>query len=620
MIVQRVSCLIFFLILSFYIANAQVKLPDSILATLNNQHPRLLVTSLADFEAIKKKIPADEYLVQCQTNVLHEADSILTAPVCWYHIPDGLRLLVMSRNVLNRSYVLSMAYRLTNNKKYADRLYKDLLSASQFPDWNPRHFLDVAEMTHAFAIGYDWLFDVWTKDQKQVIKMAIIEKGLLRGKLFYDRLVPPNTTAVDFPKSNSNWNSVCNSGMSIGALAIADEEPLLAQAIIKNAIASIPIALKAYEPDGGFGEGPSYWGYAMKYNVAMMASLESALGNDFGISKFSGLSVTGNFPIAMSGATGMPYQYADAWPNLVNSPVYFWLANKYSNPLYVDYVKKVSDKSVLDLLWYSNPITKTDLPLDNFFTNVNVASLRSAWHDKNAWFVGIKGGSNQDNHCHLDLGSFIVEKNNIRWFADLGVDSYDLPGYFDKVKQRWTYYRTRAEGHNTLVINPDNQPDQALFAKASITSFQTKKDRSFALIDLTEAYQNKVSSAQRGIALINKNQVLIQDEIKAEKPFELYWFAHTPAEISLSDKGKIATLQMQGKRMVAEIISPANASFEVMAAELLSTSLQSVGNNKNKGSKKLAIHLTNVTQTTISVSFKEEGYQAKTLLIPLKKW
>ncbi|MBC7722483.1 MAG: heparinase II/III family protein [Pedobacter sp.] len=608
------------MILSFYNANAQVKLPDSILATLNNQHPRLLVTSLADFAAIKKKIPTDEYLVQCQTNVLHEADSILTAPVCWYHIPDGLRLLVMSRNVLNRSYVLSMAYRLSNNKKYADRLYKDLLAASQFPDWNPRHFLDVAEMTHAFAIGYDWLFDVWTKDQKQVIKMAIIEKGLLRGKMFYDNIISPKTTAVHFPTTNSNWNSVCNSGMTVGALAIADEEPLLASFIIKNAVKSIPIALRAYVPDGGFGEGPSYWSYAMKYNVAMMASLESALGSDFGLTKSQGLSVTGNFPIAMNGATGMPYQYADAWPNVVNSPVYFWLANKYSNPLYVDYVKKVSDKSVLDLLWYSNPNTKTELPLDNIFTAVNVASLRSAWNDKNAWFVGIKGGSNQDNHCHLDLGSFIVEKNNIRWFTDLGVDSYDLPGYFDKAKQRWTYYRTRAEGHNTLVINPDTLPDQNLFAKAKITRFVSGNDKSFAVVDLSEAYTKNVTVAQRGIALINKNQVIIQDEIKAEKPFELYWFAHTPANITLSSNNKKATLEIDGKKMVAEIISPANASFQIMKADLLATSIQTDGNNKNKGTKKLGIHLKNVTQTTISVSFKEEGNKAKTIVMPLEKW
>ena len=35
----------------------------------------------------------------------------------------------------------------------------DLMTVSGpvFPDWNPKEFLDTAEMTHAVAIGYDWL-------------------------------------------------------------------------------------------------------------------------------------------------------------------------------------------------------------------------------------------------------------------------------------------------------------------------------------------------------------------------------------------------------------------------------------------------------------------------------
>ena len=610
----------FLLFLLSSIANAQIELPDSLLSNLQKQHPRLLVKTLKGFDEIKNQIPNDPYLVECRANILHDADSLINAPVCTYSIPDGLRLLEMSRTVMRRSYMLSMAYRLSNEKKYADRLYKDLLAASQFPDWNPYVFLDVAEMTHAFAIGYDWLFDVWTPDQKKVIKQAIIEKGLLRAMLYYEGLVTEKGRIVNFPKSMSNWNSVCNSGMSIGALAIADEEPLLAEKILRHALKSIPLALEAYAPDGGFAEGPTYWSYAMQYNVALMASLESALGTDFGLSKSPGLSATGNFPIAMSGSTGYPYQYADAWNNVIKNPVFFWLAKKYNNPLYLDYIKSVSDKSVLDLVWYSNQTGKTNLPLNYYFKKVNVGSLRSAWNDKNAWYVGVKGGHNQDSHGHLDLGSFIVDRNNIRWFTDLGVDNYSLDGYFDKSKKRWTYYRIRAEGHNTLVINPDSNPDQNLFAGAPIITLESTNNKSFAIVDLKEAYTGKVSSAQRGMALINKNQVLIQDEVAADKPFELYWFAHTPAKITLRDNGKIANLQMKGKRMAVEILSPADASFEVMAPELLPTSVPSVGNNKNEGTKKLAIHLKDIKKTTIAVSISEEGAKAKAAIRPLKEW
>jgi hypothetical protein len=613
--------ILFFLLISLYSHSfSQQQIGKNLLATLNRQHPRLLVQSLQDFEDLKKRASSNAYLDQCRKNILYEADTLLTTPTCRYEIPDGLRLLEISRRVLNRCYVLSMAFRLSGQKKYADRLWAELLAASQFPDWNPRHFLDVAEMTHAFAIGYDWLYDIWTPQQRQVIKQAITEKGLLRGLMFYQQLVPDGATAVDFPRTHSNWNSVCNSGMGIGAIAIADEEEMLAEKILQGAIQSIPLALEAYAPDGGFPEGPTYWGYAMKYNTVFIASLQSALGKDFGLSRTDGLDATGNFPIAMSGATGLPYQYADAWPEIVNSPVFFWLAKQYNNPLYAAYIQPISHPAVLEMLWYNQSAGVIDLPLDNYFKKVNVASFRSAWHDTTAWFVGIKGGSNQAPHSHLDLGSFILEKSGIRWLIDPGVDNYNLPGYFDKSRQRWTYYRVRAEGHNTLVINPDSLPDQNIFAAAPIQQFVSGKDKSFALIDLSEAYKGKVASAQRGIALLHKNSVVVQDELQSEQPIELYWFAHTPATITLQDGRKKALLQMGGKKLIAEIISPANAAFEIMQPVLLPTSVSSTGNNPNQGIRKLVIHLKGIRKTTLTVILYDESNAHKITLLPLEKW
>ena len=77
--------------------------------------------------------------------------------------------------------------------------------------------------------------------------------------------------------------------------------------------------------------------------------------------------------------------------------------------------------------------------------------MRSAWDDPNAVSVDFKAGDNKANHSHLDLGSFIVDALGVRWACDLGADDYNMPGYFGG--KRWTYYRLRAEGHNTLVIN-----------------------------------------------------------------------------------------------------------------------------------------------------------------------
>lgn len=61
-------------------------------------------------------------------------------------------------------------------KKYLDRAEKEMLAIAAFSDWNPSHFLDVAEMTMAVAIGYDWTHDALSASSKSIIKEAILKK------------------------------------------------------------------------------------------------------------------------------------------------------------------------------------------------------------------------------------------------------------------------------------------------------------------------------------------------------------------------------------------------------------------------------------------------------------
>ena len=74
-----------------------------------------------------------------------------------------------------------LVYRLDGNKHCVERAWRELEAAANFPDWNPRHFLDTAEMTHAFAIGYDWLYDVWTTQQRKGIDRCIVA-SLMEGR------------------------------------------------------------------------------------------------------------------------------------------------------------------------------------------------------------------------------------------------------------------------------------------------------------------------------------------------------------------------------------------------------------------------------------------------------
>jgi len=575
---------------------------DRLLATLNRHHPRLLADK-KDFERLKDEIDTDSKKKEWFNTLKREATTLLKSSPSTYEIPDGKRLFATSVRVKERVYILAMAYRLTGDQRFPTRAWDELEAAAKFPDWNPKHFLDTAEMTHAFAIGYDWLFDVWTPEQRETLRHAIVKMGINPALKCYKN-------QEWWVKSRNNWNPVCNGGIGIGALAIAKERPALANEVLTYALKSIPEALAEYAPDGAWNEGPGYWRYATIYAVTFIAALESALGTDFDLCKAPGFSETGLFPIYMTGPAGHSFNFADskAW---IGAPAMFWLAKRFNLPICADFQLKKARDLALDLLWYNNLATPASLPLDRHYRHVEVATFRSAWSDKNALFAGFEAGDNRVSHGHLDLGSFVLDAFGHRWAEDIGPDNYNLPGYFGG--KRWEYYRLRAEGHNTLVINPGKGADQNPKATAPIVRFKSDPKFAFAIADLSEAYRMNV---QRGLAMLDRQQVIVQDEIHAKTPADVWWFMHTGAKIELAASSAVLTF---GKAsLTAKILSPTGATFSVMNAEPLSSSLQPRQQGSNPKLQKLAIHLSNVKDTRLVVQFSDQHVDAT--ILPLAKW
>ena len=112
-------------------------------------HPRLFWSAQAD-KKVRFRIQNDPAAGNIYKCILAEADSVLTQkPV--ERIKIGRRLLDKSRRCLDRVICLSFVYRITGEKKYLKRAETEMLAAAGFEDWNPSHFLDVAEMTAALA-------------------------------------------------------------------------------------------------------------------------------------------------------------------------------------------------------------------------------------------------------------------------------------------------------------------------------------------------------------------------------------------------------------------------------------------------------------------------------------
>ncbi|MGE5294860.1 MAG: heparinase, partial [Solirubrobacterales bacterium] len=210
---------------------------SSVLSTLEARHPRLMLKD-ADLRWLWASYSDDPALRKCVSDTCKDANDCLTLPPL-VHKLEGPRLLSVSRDCLRRIYSLAMAYRWTGQERYAAKAKENLLEVCDFNDWNPSHFLDTAEMSHAVGVGYDWLFEYLDPQTRDKIREALIEKGLKPGLEVYDK-------DGWWVKSEHNWNQVCNGGMIIGALAIAETDPSYAERIIPAAVKSLPLAIKSY--------------------------------------------------------------------------------------------------------------------------------------------------------------------------------------------------------------------------------------------------------------------------------------------------------------------------------------------------------------------------------------
>ena len=528
-------------------------------------HPRILLLK-GEEAGIRKTIDADPVWNTMQSAILVAADNIITLPPV-ERIKIGRRLLDKSREALRRLFFLSYAYRTTQKTEYLQRAEKEMLAIAAFSDWNPSHFLDVAEMTMAVAIGYDWLYDALPAASRKLIKEAILEKGIRPS------LDPKNNSWL---RAEHNWNQVCNAGMLYGALAIYEDEPVLAKQMINRAIETVVVAMKDLGPDGAYPEGYGYWGYGTSFNVLLISALDKAFGKNFGLSDMPGFLKTAGYLENMTGPSGRPFNYSDAGSGGGVQPAMFWFAQKNADPslLWVEKSRLLKDdpkRHVNDrllpamMIWGAGAaISKSKPPAATMWVGKGktpVALMRTSWTDSNAIFVGFKGGSVSVNHAHMDIGSFVMEADGIRWAMDFGMQEYESleskgMNIFGRTQdaQRWTVFRYINQAHNTLTINEQHQ---RVTGYAPIDAFSRSKDFMNARTNLSEVYKGALVSASRGIAIVDQQYVVVRDEIKARDTMTtIRWTLLTPAEVELTG-ANTASLSKNGKKLFLRVEAPA---------------------------------------------------------------
>ncbi|WP_372949770.1 heparinase II/III family protein [Mariniphaga sp.] len=539
---------------------------------LRKSQPRLVLNAQTE-RNLRNKLKTDPVVQNMYKAIQLNASEIQNEPLL-ERIMTGRRLLSVSREMLYRINMLGMVYRIDKDPKVLQRINDEVVAVCNFSDWNPSHYLDVAEMSMAVAIALDWTAGKLPKSTIELAKTALIEKGIKPSW-------PENGRNPGWAYGTNNWNQVCNGGMIAAAIAIAEEEPELAAKTIHRALDGLPHSLVEYGPDGVYPEGSTYWSYGTSFSVTTAAMLESAFGTDFGHFEYPAFKESAVFRVLMNTPSGWYYNFADcgdrrgaqgditlAWFGTKTGNASFFEKERFLMP--AEDMGKLSRLAGAALVWIAQYEEKGAEKVPTAWKGEGanpVVVFTGGENDLHHYYFGGKGGRGMVNHGNMDGGSFIFELNGVRWSIDPGNQSYneleitgfDLWGRCQNC-ERWTLLTKNNYGHSTITVNDSLHRTEGL---VTLTDFKAGNNPE-ATFDMSATLGNLVAGASRKFVKDSPTSILIEDDIKInDNTKEIKWHMLTTADVEIVDGGAI--LKQDGKTLKLENLSHPDLMVSVVS-------------------------------------------------------
>lgn len=539
----------------------------------SSSHPRVLMCD-EDFRKLRAMLADGSYpeLSTQHAKVIAYADGLvgvsiptLSEIVASYpsaNVQKNRHLEELARPAFSHLFACAYAYRTTGLAKYLSECESVLTQLCADDNWYPSSFLSTAEIAMGVAIAYDWLYYDLPKAQRTTIRSALVSKAIqARGLTTLSAL--------------NNTGQVHNAGLLAAALAVWEKDKSRASALIEESIYNMPSIVSAvYEPLGSYSEGYTYWSYGTGFQCLFDEMLLTALGTDKGLSSNTGFRSSGTYRLFMADQVA-PFSYADGG-RITARPGHasWWYAAHFQEPslLFNELKLTVSDDVrtmplILCSLVKYDPINTASVPApaQNVWVDSNdalapVLMARRGWTGTNSdVYLGLKGGSANLNHAHMDAGSFVYHNQGIVWSTDIQQKAYSV--YTDEgldghgqMAGTWKALVYNSLGHSTIsfanysgATSKIHPTDHIVSAKATISNSWTSGDEIGGELNLTPLFDGQVSSARRKAVLLSNGDLVIEDRITALSgtDAELIWRLVTPATVSID--GSTIVLTRGGK-------------------------------------------------------------------------
>lgn len=450
--------------------------------------------------------------------------------------------------------VLSLAYRMTGEKRFAEAIKKILTDYMSKDSWEGQGLLNRTPSWRAglgnshtsfyLAVGFDCAYDYLTDKERKDIAEKFVSISI---KPAMEDWLLPGKSIHTFDTMGHNWWSACVYMAGISSLAIRNEIPEATQwakDIAQTAIEWTNFAgnildkkPSTFDKDGGFYESVNYANYGISQYLLFRFAFGEALPKEKQV-ELPVLEKIGDFFINAT------YFIKDNYPMTVNfgdskltldgnyCVTMLWNLG-YKNDRFAWYLQRVSNGDPKDGLHLYSPnglIMNPDLPkiksdfkpepqLSHLYADMGWAMMRNSW-DANATMLAVKCGMTW-NHSHADAGSYSLFHRGKNLLIDGGNCSYGDPMY--------TRYFCQSEAHNVVLFNGEGQkrtdPYYGVSNPGSLHNLVEGTDFKYILANATGPYSHILARNYRHFVWVG-DVILVIDDLLADKLGNFEWLLH----------------------------------------------------------------------------------------------
>ncbi|MBE0537952.1 MAG: heparinase II/III family protein [Phycisphaerae bacterium] len=520
-------------------------------------HPRLLFTDVK-VDELRRRVADDAAVRQAWDAILRRADKMLNDDLVSKEYAEGGagqhgNYGRPSAQMSQMGQSLGLAYRMTKDPRYADKLKAAMLHYGAFdrwagdgghvPRWNSE--LNTARFCYGFAVGFDSIYDALSPAEREKITKAMVRLGIeptLNDWLLGDKRIH----ALD--SMGHNWWSVCVSMAGLGVLAVIGDEPRApawADAVEDGltewfSYSGNVLQNKStnFDRDGAFYESVNYANYALSEYLLFRL----AWGNAFAkrppadiplLEKVGDFFVQTCYP-ASDGMLAVNFGDSSLTANAARA-LRLLIANGFDKPEYRWYIERRDPglEDVLGLLYYASG-GAARLPAVNTSTayeDIGWAMMRSSWED-DATLLAVKSGFAW-NHAHPDAGSFILFHEGKPLIIDSGNCSYSRREYT-------SYYRT-SRAHNVILVDGQAEdpeacggPDRGVVTPGGVHRLLEGAGVKYVFADATGPTAWKFSRNYRHFLWVG-DVIVIVDDVRVHEPGTLEWLLHYEGQARQGD-------------------------------------------------------------------------------------